>query len=130
MAALGHIRVSGTAEQIVENLTTWLTERSVIVYGVVHHSADMKDRGIVPAVDAWTVIFGNPALGAQLLEISHDTVIDIPLRLGIYQESDHCVIVRRFLTVMAGDHHEDALEPIAQKADTLVNQWLDTLQTR
>jgi uncharacterized protein (DUF302 family) len=32
---------------------------------------------------AWTVVFGNPAAGAKLLDLDMAAAVDIPLRLAV-----------------------------------------------
>lgn len=61
--------VGAPPEAVVAALRDVLRERGITEYAVVDHGHDMAAAGR-PAYPACTVIFGNPAAGAQLL--AHD----------------------------------------------------------
>lgn len=125
MSPIEKIEISRPAAELVNDFTHWLEGKGIIVYAVVHHTEDMKARGIDPQTDAWTVIFGNPTLGAAFLEDSSDVVVDIPLRLGLYQkEEGETVVVRRYMEELFADYQVPSLVVKSRKADGLIDQWI------
>ncbi|WP_053960417.1 DUF302 domain-containing protein [Sulfobacillus thermosulfidooxidans] len=129
MSAIEQIEVSRPAAELVNQFTHWLEEKQIIVYAVVHHTEDMKARGVDPHMDAWTVIFGNPVLGAAFLEETPDVVVDIPLRIGFYQQQpDKSFVVRRHMEELLSDYQLPALVAKSRKADGLLDQWIATLK--
>ena len=115
-------------EDLVTEFTGWLEAKNIIVYSVVHHTSDMKDRGVDPGIEAWTVIFGNPLLGAAFLTENPSTVVDIPLRVGFYQpRSGPSMVVRRHMRQLLSDFHSAELMAKSQKADDLIDQWIHTV---
>ena len=120
--------VNGSVENIVQAFIAWLEAKGIIIYATVNHAKDMRDRGIEPAVEAWTVIFGNPALGAGMLAIDPEIVVDIPLRVGFYgRDEGTTVVVRRLMHGSMSDYDQTDLMAPANTADTLVNSWIDSL---
>ncbi len=79
---------------VVAALREVLRERGITEYAVVDHGHDMAAAG-GPAYPAWTVIFGNPAAGAQLLAHDLAAAVDIPLRLAVIGRGDGSEIVLR-----------------------------------
>ena len=121
-------RVDGHVDGIVKSFTAWLEEKGIVVYATVNHAKDMRDRGVEPPVAAWTVIFGNPKLGATMLAVNPSIVVDIPLRVGFYQEDEtSTTIVRRLLARLLADHGEEGLVAPGNTADALVSGWVDSI---
>ncbi len=122
-------KVDGHVDDIVRQFTTWLEEKGIVVYATVDHAKDMRDRGVEPPVTAWTVVFGNPKLGATMLAVNPGIVVDIPLRVGFYQEDEtSTMIVRRLMTGLLADHgKEEQLVAPGNTADALVSGWVDSI---
>lgn len=128
MEAIQRLEVEGSASDLVTGFVEWLKERKIIVYTVVHHTEDMKNRGVDPQIDAWTVIFGNPLLGASFFEETPDVVVDIPLRIGFYSSQEgKAVIVRRSMEELLTDYNSPALVAKSRKADGLLEQWISSI---
>lgn len=84
--------VNASPEVVVAALRDVLRERGVTEYAVVDHGHDMA-AARQPAFPAWTLIFGNPAAGARLLEFDLAAAVDIPLRLAVIGRGDASEIV-------------------------------------
>jgi uncharacterized protein (DUF302 family) len=57
-----------------------------------------------PTFAAWTLVFGNPAAGAELLARDLTTAVDIPLRLAVIgAEPGHSEIVLRDMRSLLPD---------------------------
>jgi uncharacterized protein (DUF302 family) len=92
---------------VVAALCDVLRERGVTEYAVVDHGHDMAAAG-QPASPAWTLIFGNPAAGARLLEFDLAAAVDIPLRLAVIGRGDASEIVLRDMrTLIDADLADD-----------------------
>jgi uncharacterized protein (DUF302 family) len=76
------IGVESRPELVVAALHTVLRRRGVTEYAVVDHGRDMAEVG-APGHRAWTLVFGNPAAGAKLLEEDPAAAVDIPLRVAV-----------------------------------------------
>ena len=63
------VHVDAHPAEVVQALQDVLHERGIKLYAVVDHGHDMRDAGAA-GFTAWTLVFGNPAAGAQLL--AHD----------------------------------------------------------
>jgi uncharacterized protein (DUF302 family) len=89
--------VDAPAAATVEAVRQVLRTRGITEYAVVDHGHDMAAAG-VPGFTAWTLVFGNPAAGAKLLERDLAAAVDIPLRLAVVAtEAGSCEIVLRDL---------------------------------
>jgi uncharacterized protein (DUF302 family) len=116
-------RAAMNPQEVAHRLVDVLTERLVQVYAVVDHQKDMAERGVQDPPWAYTVIFGNPVLGAQFLRKSPRAVADMPIRLGIYGDEDQSVVYYRTMASLLSQHHPD-LASLGQTADQLVAQVL------
>ena len=88
------VPVDAAPEAVVTALRDVLRERGITEYAVVDHGHDMAAAG-QPGYPAWTVIFGNPAAGAQLLAHDLAAAVDIPLRLAVIGRDSGSEIVLR-----------------------------------
>ena len=82
MSVYERVAVGEPPEAVVAALREALKARSITEYAVVDHGNDMAAAG-APAFPAWTLVFGNPAAGAKLLERDLAAAVDIPLRLAV-----------------------------------------------
>jgi uncharacterized protein (DUF302 family) len=82
MSAYERVAVGAPPEAVVSALREALESRGITEYAVVDHGHDMAAAG-APAFAAWTLVFGNPAAGARLLERDLALAVDIPLRLAV-----------------------------------------------
>jgi uncharacterized protein (DUF302 family) len=111
--------VDASPEAVVAAVSEVLRERGVTEYAVVDHGHDMAAAG-EHAYPAWTVIFGNPAAGAQLLAHDLAAAVDIPLRLAVIGRDDGSEIVlrdmRSLIDAELGDGFTAVLRGIAAAA--------------
>lgn len=124
-------RTPGSPAMVVERLHKLLSQHNIILYCIVDHSKDMQARGATPPTIAYTIIFGNPLLGVKFLGHTPDTVVDIPLRMGVYAntEGSDSTVVYRSMQVLLADHGQPDLVPVAEKADKLLSSLAEALQT-
>lgn len=95
---------------VVAKLRELLMERGITEYAVVDHGHDMTAAGS-PGFTAWTLIFGDPAVGSELLEAEPAAAVDIPLRLAVVNGDDaRSEIVRRDLHSLLPDRVSDLAE--------------------
>jgi uncharacterized protein (DUF302 family) len=76
------IAVAAPADAVVAALRAALQARGVTEYAVVDHGRDMAAAG-APGHVAWTLVFGAPAAGAEVLDRDAAAAVDIPLRLAV-----------------------------------------------
>jgi uncharacterized protein (DUF302 family) len=86
--------VDATPAAVVAALRAELQSRGITEYAVVDHGHDMAAAG-APGHIAWTLVFGNPAAGARLLEREPAAAVDIPLRLAVIAADTGAEIVLR-----------------------------------
>jgi uncharacterized protein (DUF302 family) len=79
---------------VVAALRATFAARGITEYAVVDHGHDMAAAG-APGIVAWTLVFGNPAAGAKLLERDLAAAVDIPLRLAVIAAPNGSEIVLR-----------------------------------
>jgi uncharacterized protein (DUF302 family) len=82
MSAYERVAVDASPDAVVAALRESLRARGITEYAVVDHGHDMAAAG-APGVVAWTLVFGNPAAGARLLDRELAAAVDIPLRLAV-----------------------------------------------
>ena len=82
MSAYERVAVDASPEAVVAALRESVRSRGITEYAVVDHGRDMAAAGATGFL-AWTVVFGNPAAGAKLLEQELAAAVDIPLRLAV-----------------------------------------------
>lgn len=105
MSAYERVAVAAHPPDVVAALRAILHERGVVEYAVVDHGHDMARAGAAGFV-AWTVLFGNPSAGAQLLARDLVAAVDIPLRLAVIPDADGgSEIVLRDMRELLGDEH-------------------------
>jgi uncharacterized protein (DUF302 family) len=99
MSAYERMRVEAAPEAVVAALRDALRARGITEYAVVDHGHDMAAAGVV----AWTLVFGNPAAGAKLLERDLAAAVDIPLRLAVIAADGGSEIVLRDMRTLIDD---------------------------
>src|SRR5215212_11871971 len=111
--------VGASPEAVVAAVREVLRVRGIIEYAVVDHGHDMAAAGR-DAYPAWTVIFGNPAAGAELLAHDLAAAVDIPLRLAVIGRDDGSEIVlrdmRSLIDADVADGFTAALRAVAEAA--------------
>ena len=107
MSVYERVAVDSPPETVVAALREALKARSITEYAVVDHGHDMAAAG-APAFPAWTLVFGNPAAGAKLLERDLAAAVDIPLRLAVIAPAPgSCEIVLRDMRSLLSDDLAD-----------------------
>jgi uncharacterized protein (DUF302 family) len=113
------VRVEAAPAAVVDALRNVLRERGIREYAVVDHGQDMAAAGR-PGFVAWTLIFGNPAAGAQVLAHDLAAAVDIPLRLAVIGRDGGSEIVLRDMRTLIDHDVADAftgvLRGLAQAA--------------
>jgi uncharacterized protein (DUF302 family) len=94
--------VDAPPETVVAALRDVLRERGITEYAVVDHGRDMAAAGR-PGFAAWTLVFGNPAGGANLLALAPAAAVDIPLRIAVIGAPAGSEIVFRDMRTLLGD---------------------------
>jgi uncharacterized protein (DUF302 family) len=107
MSPYEQVEVGAPAATVVAALRDALRSRGITEYAVVDHGHDMAAAGVTPH-PAWTLVFGNPAAGAALLEHELSAAVDIPLRLAVIgRGAGSSAIVIRPMRTLLGDEHAD-----------------------
>jgi uncharacterized protein (DUF302 family) len=108
------IPVDASPAEVVSLLRETLKSRGITEYAVIDHGHDMAEAG-APGFTAWTLVFGNPAAGAKLLQRDLAATVDIPLRLAVIPGTESgSEIVLRDMRSLLGDG-------LAEIADGLTN---------
>ena len=120
------LSVDAAPVRVVRALRDVLRERGIREYAVVDHGHDMAAAG-QPAYPAWTLIFGNPAAGARLLDHELAAAVDIPLRLAVIGRDGGSEIVLRDMRTLIDDDtiaegFTDVLRGLARAADERVQR--------
>ncbi|HEY2636370.1 MAG TPA: DUF302 domain-containing protein, partial [Solirubrobacteraceae bacterium] len=101
--AYERLAVAAPPEAVVAALRDAIAARGITEYAIVDHGHDMAAAG-APAFTAWTLVFGNPAAGAELLARDLAAAVDIPLRLAVVAgEHGDAEIVLRDMRSLLGD---------------------------
>jgi uncharacterized protein (DUF302 family) len=103
MPVYDRIPVAAEAPVVVAALRAVLAERGITEYAVVDHGRDMAAAG-APAFPAWTLIFGSPAAGSQILAHDLAAAVDIPLRLAVIAAADGRseIVLRDMASLLGG----------------------------
>lgn len=121
-------------KQTIVNLsvaeTTERLKKSLLVKGFtlfcdIDHQANAKNVQLeMPA--AHTLIFGNPMGGTKLMQKDINVSLDLPLRLAVVEQGDHCLLIHHtneiYSTHYDLDHH-----PVLGKIDDLFNTLANEL---
>lgn len=114
MSAYERVAVEAAPEAVVAALRESLRSRGITEYAVVDHGHDMAAAGAT-GFAAWTLVFGNPAAGAKLLEHELAAAVDIPLRLAVIARAGGgSEIVLRDMRSLLGDDLADLAEAFNQ----------------
>jgi uncharacterized protein (DUF302 family) len=106
MPVYERIAVAADGPSVVAALRTVLAERGITEYAVVDHGHDMAAAG-APAFPAWTLVFGSPAAGSQILARDPAAAVDIPLRLAVISaDGGSEIVLRDMATLLQGDAAE------------------------
>jgi uncharacterized protein (DUF302 family) len=101
-----HYRASMDPEQWVEKFRSALKSHDLVEYAVINHKEDMAMRGVRNPPWAYTLIFGNPPVGATYLAVAITAVADMPVRLGVYGDETQTTVVYRTMMSLLGEHDE------------------------
>jgi uncharacterized protein (DUF302 family) len=104
VSAYERIAVDAPPDAVVSALGEALRSRAITEYAVVDHGHDMAAAG-APGHVAWTLVFGNPAAGAKLLDRDLAAAVDIPLRLAVIGAGSGGseIVLRDMRTLLADD---------------------------
>jgi uncharacterized protein (DUF302 family) len=106
VSAYERVAVAAPPEAVVAALREALRSRGITEYAVVDHGHDMAAAG-APELPAFTLVFGNPAAGAKLLERDLAAAVDIPLRLAVIGGGGGSEIVLRDMRSLLDDDLAD-----------------------
>lgn len=110
MSPYEHVEVHAPGAAVVAALREGLRSRGLSEYAVVDHGHDMAAAGVTPH-PAWTLVFGNPAAGAALLDRDLSAAVDIPLRLAVIgRGGESSAIVIRSMRTLLGEEHADVAD--------------------
>ena len=127
--AYERLTVDAAPEVVVEALRKALRSRQITEYAVVDHGRDMAAAGS-PGFAAWTLVFGNPAAGAKLLERDIAAAVDIPLRLAVVApDSGSTEIVLRDMRSLLSADLADLADAFTAVLRTLAEQARDLAET-
>lgn len=104
MGGYERVTVDAAPEATLRAVREAVRSRGLIEYVVIDHGHDMAAAG-APGIVAWTVVFGNPAGGAKLLERDLAAAVDIPLRLAVVAAGagGSEIVLRDMRTLLAAD---------------------------
>jgi uncharacterized protein (DUF302 family) len=124
------IAVDAPPDAVVSALREALRSRAITEYAVVDHGHDMAAAG-APGFVAWTLVFGNPAAGATLLERELAAAVDIPLRLAVIAaDSGGSEIVLRDMRSLLSDDLADLADAFTDVLRSLAAEARDRATPR
>ena len=130
MSVYERIAVDAPPDAVVSALRESLRLRAITEYAVVDHGHDMAAAGAAGFV-AWTLVFGNPAAGAKLLERELAAAVDIPLRLAVIAaDSGGSEIVLRDMRSLLSDDLADLADAFTGVLRSLAAEARDRATTR
>jgi uncharacterized protein (DUF302 family) len=118
------VAVESSPREAVAALRDELRARGITEYAVVDHGHDMAAAG-ARSFPAWTLIFGNPAAGARLLERDLAAAVDIPLRVAVIGTETGSELAFRDMRALLGDdvgEVADALTGVLRDLATAVQR--------
>ncbi len=105
MPAYERLAIDAHPPDVVVALRAAIRARGLYEYAVVDHGHDMRNAGAA-GFEAWTLVFGNPSAGAQLLSRDLAAAVDIPLRLAVVRGGHGGTdVVLRDMHTLIGEHH-------------------------
>jgi uncharacterized protein (DUF302 family) len=122
MSPYEHVEVDAPGAAVVAALREALRSRGLTEYAVVDHGHDMAAAGVTPH-PAWTLVFGNPAAGAALLDRELSAAVDIPLRLAVIgRGAERSAIVIRPVRTLVGEVDADLADRFTAVLRTLADE--------
>jgi uncharacterized protein (DUF302 family) len=122
MSPYEHVEVDAPAAVVVAALREAVRLRGLTEYAAVDHGRDMAAAGATPH-PAWTLVFGNPAAGAALLERELSAAVDIPLRLAVIgRGAERSAIVIRPVRTLFGEVDPDLADRFTAVLRTLADE--------
>jgi uncharacterized protein (DUF302 family) len=117
------VDVDAAPEVVVVRLREALIARGLTEYAIVDHGRDMAAAGH-PGFVAWTLVFGNPAAGAKVLEHDVAAAVDIPLRLAVVAagEAGHAQVVFRDMRSLLAPELGPVADAMTAVLRTLANE--------
>jgi uncharacterized protein (DUF302 family) len=123
------IPVDASPAEVVSLMRETLKSRGITEYAVIDHGHDMAEAG-APGFTAWTLVFGNPAAGAKLLQRDLAATVDIPLRLAVIPGSDSgSEIVLRDMRSLLGDGLDEIADGFTNVLRELATGVRDAVET-
>lgn len=76
-----------SVEQVVQRLTSVLSERGIKLFAIIDHSGEASAVGLsMPSTKL--LIFGNPKAGTPVMISTPSAALDLPLKILVSQEAD------------------------------------------
>src|SRR5215467_2763465 len=112
---------SESVAQTVDRLRGLMADRGFTVFNVIDHSG-VAERAGVQMPDSKLVMFGKPAVGAQVMVAAPLAALDIPLKVLVWQDRNGAVSVSyNSPGFLAGRHHlEGALRAPFDAVESIV----------
>jgi uncharacterized protein (DUF302 family) len=105
--------------ETVQRLSDALEERGLTVFARVDHAGAAREAGL-DLPDEEVILFGNPKAGTPLMQADPRIGIELPLRILIWQGSDHVMLgYRDPQEAAAGYDVADQAEALAAMAKLL-----------
>jgi len=99
----------------VAKLEAALTERNIGVMNKIDHAAGAQTVG-QPLRPTTLLIFGNPAIGSQLMAVSQSIGIDLPLKALVYEDESGVICVEyNDITYLARRHDIPTDHPVVAR---------------
>lgn len=112
--------------ETVSRLEAALDERGITIFNTIDHSANAAAGPGLDLRPTTLVIFGNPAVGSQLMAASQTMGLDLPLKILIHEdEAGVTHLTYNDMAFLAERHGIDPADPTL----TRVAGGLDTVTT-
>lgn len=94
---------AGTVDETVTRLTGLVEARGMITFTIIDHSGEAERVGL-QLRDTKVVIFGSPASGTPIMQVSPLTALDLPLKVLVWQDDGGTKVSYTDPEVLAARH--------------------------
>ena len=113
-------------DEVVQRLTTLLSEKNIKLFTIVDHSGEAATVGL-KMPNTKLLIFGNPKAGTPVMLSAPGTALDLPLKILVSQEPDGTAVLSWNDPTWLQQRHNFAPECVANLAavETLAHKAAD-----
>lgn len=119
-------KIDGDFEEIWKRLLDIMAAEKIPVFAVIDHKANAAEVGL-EMTDARVLVFGNPAVGTKLMQLTPEIALDLPLKFLLWKSPDGVVLSWNSLPWLAQRYGMETNREVIQKITALMENLANSI---